>query len=104
MMEGNHMLRIAALAVSVACLTTSAMAQKGDGGTAGGVEQLTSVEVAAGLILREGAHLDAEALEAFLRDRLAAFKVPRHLKGVASLPRTHTGKLRRGVVRDLFSP
>ncbi|HSX98002.1 MAG TPA: hypothetical protein VLG91_11525, partial [Streptomyces sp.] len=37
---------------------------------------------------------------ALARDRLAAFKVPRSVSFVPTLPRTATGKLRRHLVRQ----
>jgi fatty-acyl-CoA synthase len=40
--------------------------------------------------------LDAGELERWARARVAAYKVPRHWRFVASLPRTATGKLARG--------
>jgi fatty-acyl-CoA synthase len=43
---------------------------------------------------------DPAALEAFLRDRLAAFKVPRRWVVVDELPRTASGKVQKHVVRD----
>ncbi|WP_329220386.1 benzoate-CoA ligase family protein [Streptomyces sp. NBC_01485] len=42
----------------------------------------------------------ADDLAALARDRLAAFKVPRSVSFVPSLPRTSTGKLRRHLVRQ----
>ncbi|WP_327317387.1 benzoate-CoA ligase family protein [Streptomyces sp. NBC_01235] len=42
----------------------------------------------------------ADDLVALARDRLAAFKVPRSVSLVSSLPRTSTGKLRRHLVRQ----
>jgi len=48
----------------------------------------------------EAATPDAAALEAFLRERLAAFKVPRRFVFVDELPRTASGKVQKHVVRD----
>lgn len=39
--------------------------------------------------------LDADELRAWARERLAGFKVPRHFRAVAELPRTATGKVVR---------
>jgi len=39
-------------------------------------------------------------LLAFCRDRLADFKVPRHLHIVESIPRTPTGKVQRRFVAE----
>jgi fatty-acyl-CoA synthase len=43
---------------------------------------------------------DPAALEAFLRDRLAAFKVPRRWVLVDELPRTASGKVQKHVLRE----
>ncbi|MGH3712504.1 MAG: benzoate-CoA ligase family protein [Micromonosporaceae bacterium] len=48
-----------------------------------------------------GASVDADALIAYCRERLAAFKRPRHVLVVDDIPKTATGKLRRFAVRDL---
>jgi len=42
-----------------------------------------------------GAALDAEALRAWGRERLAAFKLPREFVALAELPRTETGKVQK---------
>jgi acyl-CoA synthetase (AMP-forming)/AMP-acid ligase II len=50
--------------------------------------------VAAALVLREGAVLDAPQLQAFLGDHLAAFKIPQHIWVRAEqLPRIASGKI-----------
>ena len=52
--------------------------------------------------LRPGATLAKDELEAFLRGRLAGFKVPRYLARVEDLPRSATsGKVARRRVREL---
>ena len=51
--------------------------------------------VEAALVLRPGSDLDQAALQRWCRDRLAAYKIPRTIVRVASLPRTASGKLRR---------
>ena len=43
---------------------------------------------------------DPAELEAFLRERLAAFKVPRRWEFVDDLPRTASGKVQKHVVRE----
>ena len=52
-------------------------------------------EVAAAVVLKEGAAADAQALRAFLSDRLAAFKVPRQVLILDEIPKGATGKLQR---------
>jgi acyl-CoA synthetase (AMP-forming)/AMP-acid ligase II len=47
------------------------------------------------VVLAPGAALDAEALRAWGRERLASFKVPRSFVAVDSLPRTETGKVQK---------
>ncbi len=56
---------------------------------------------AAGLAERTGA-LRA-VLDPWLRDRLAAYKVPREWRCVDALPRTTMGKVQKLAVRDLFT-
>jgi o-succinylbenzoate---CoA ligase len=55
--------------------------------------------VVAAVVPRNGAPLDAEELRAFCRARLAGFKVPKAIEPVGVLPRTASGKLRRGALR-----
>lgn len=43
----------------------------------------------------------ADALIAFMRERLAAFKVPRDVRMVAELPRTALGKVRHDALREV---
>ena len=50
-------------------------------------------EVAAFVALRPGARAHADDLVVYSRDRLAAFKYPRHVTLVAALPRSATGKV-----------
>jgi fatty-acyl-CoA synthase len=45
---------------------------------------------------------DTEALRARLRERLAAFKVPRYVEFVDELPKTATGKIRKPDIRDHY--
>lgn len=59
-------------------------------------------EVVAAAVVARGA-LDAAELEAHLAARLAGFKRPRRWLLVPALPRTHTGKLRRAALRELFA-
>jgi acyl-CoA synthetase (AMP-forming)/AMP-acid ligase II len=52
-------------------------------------------DVAAAVVLQEGAAADAEALRGFVAERLASFKVPRAVVIVAEIPKGPTGKLQR---------
>ncbi len=56
------------------------------------------------VIRREGADLDAEAVIAFARERLANFKVPREVVFVDSLPRNLSGKVLKNELREGSSP
>ena len=49
------------------------------------------------------APVEAQALERWTRARLAAFKVPRHWRFVAELPRTASGKLARARLAELLA-
>jgi long-chain acyl-CoA synthetase len=49
----------------------------------------------------EGQHIDAKALTAFLKERLADYKVPRRVVELAALPRNATGKVLKTALRDL---
>ncbi|MEV8172237.1 long-chain-fatty-acid--CoA ligase [Microbacterium sp. NPDC077486] len=57
-------------------------------------------EVAAAVVLREGAAKDMEGLRDFCRTRLTAYKVPRRITAVDDLPRSLIGKVLRREVRD----
>ncbi len=52
-------------------------------------------EVAAAVVLREGAEADAADVRAFAAGRLAGFKVPRKVLILDEIPKGPTGKLRR---------
>ena len=52
-------------------------------------------EVAAAVVLREGAEADERELRAFAAERLADFKVPRRIVFLAEIPKGPTGKLQR---------
>ncbi|MCV2354792.1 acyl--CoA ligase [Paucibacter sp. B2R-40] len=52
-------------------------------------------DVAAAVVLREGASLDEATLRAFVATRLADFKVPRRILFLSEIPKGATGKLQR---------
>jgi long-chain acyl-CoA synthetase len=56
-------------------------------------------EIAAFVVLRAGAAADAEALIAWCRERLAAFKYPRRVTLLDTLPRSATGKVLKARLR-----
>lgn len=47
---------------------------------------------------------DIDELRAFIRARLAGFKVPAHWRIVSELPLTHSGKLNRLVLQQNWDP
>ncbi|MFI6657870.1 benzoate-CoA ligase family protein [Streptomyces sp. NPDC050523] len=53
------------------------------------------------VVPRAGREVDAQALVAWCRQGLAAFKRPRAVVGLTELPRTPTGKIRRNVLREM---
>ncbi len=58
--------------------------------------------LAAFAVLKEGASATAEELQAYVRERLARYKIPREIEFVERLPRTSTGKLQRGKLAELY--
>ncbi len=57
--------------------------------------------VTAAVVLRaDAAALDGDALIAFCRDRLAAYKVPKAIEFLATLPRTGSGKISKRALRE----
>ena len=56
-------------------------------------------EVCAWIVLRPGAAATEEDIRAFCRDRIAHFKVPRHVRFRAELPMTVTGKAQKYLMR-----
>ncbi len=47
--------------------------------------------------------IDTEALRAFCRQNLAAYKVPKHIRVIADFPRTAAGKVQKHILRSRFS-
>ncbi|MDP2955512.1 MAG: acyl-CoA synthetase [Longimicrobiales bacterium] len=58
--------------------------------------------VCAVVVARPGAAPGAEELRAFLRERLAPYKVPKEFRVVAELPRNAMGKVTKPAVKELF--
>jgi thioesterase domain-containing protein/acyl carrier protein len=52
-------------------------------------------EVAAAVVMRHGAQATPGDIQAFLRERLAAFKIPRRILVVDAIPKGPTGKVQR---------
>ncbi len=59
-------------------------------------------EIAAAVVLRQGADVAERELRQFAGTRLAPFKIPRRVVVVDRIPRTATGKPRRGVLAEQF--
>ncbi|MDG2527002.1 AMP-binding protein [Stenotrophomonas sp. HITSZ_GD] len=57
-------------------------------------------EVCAWIRRREGAQLEAEAVRAYCRDRIAYYKVPRYVEFVDTFPMTITGKAQKYLMRE----
>ncbi|WP_280172623.1 hypothetical protein [Hyphomicrobium sp. CS1GBMeth3] len=54
--------------------------------------------VGAFIVLQPNTQLDAAAVGAFARERLAAYKCPREIRFVDALPRTVNGKIKRAAL------
>ena len=53
---------------------------------------------------KEGATLDVKAIQSFVRERLADYKVPRHVTVLPALPRNATGKILKTELRKMARP
>ena len=58
-------------------------------------------EVMAWIIPHEGVTLKPEAVQAFCREQIAGFKVPKFVKFVEHFPTTVTGKVQKFVMRQI---
>ncbi len=58
-------------------------------------------ELMAWIQLREGESSTAEAIKEFCQDKIAYYKIPRHIKFVDSFPMTVTGKVRKVKMREI---
>ena len=50
--------------------------------------------------LEDGQQVDADALIDHCRDRIASYKKPKHIRFAADLPRTTSGKVMKGILRE----
>jgi fatty-acyl-CoA synthase len=57
-------------------------------------------EVAAALRVRPGATIDADEVQAFCRERIARFKVPKFIRIVEAFPLTASGKVQKFRLRE----
>lgn len=62
-----------------------------------------SEAITAFVVLDEGSDMDGEAVRAALRSHLDAYKIPKSVVVVESLPRTSTGKIQKNVIRDRYT-
>ncbi|RME84813.1 MAG: long-chain fatty acid--CoA ligase [Caldilineae bacterium] len=70
-------------------------------GVAGVPDERTTEAVKAWVVLREGATLTKEELRAYCKERLAAYKVPKHVEFRSELPKSAVGKvLRRELTKE----
>jgi fatty-acyl-CoA synthase len=60
-------------------------------------------QVCAWIKPRDGATLTAEAVQAFCRDKITHFKVPRYIRFVEDFPMTVTGKIQKYLMREQMS-
>ena len=63
-------------------------------------DDLLGEEVAAAVALRPGSTATLEEVQQFVKDRIAAYKYPRHIWQVNELPKGPTGKILRREVRS----
>ena len=71
-----------------------------------GVEsKLYGQEVEAAVVLKPeyATRVNESLLKEFLKDKLAAFKIPRKIHITDALPKTATGKIQRRIVADAFT-
>ncbi len=59
-------------------------------------------ELCAWIVLKPGAKLESEAIRAFCRGQIAAYKIPRYYKFVDAFPMTVTGKVQKFAMREVM--
>lgn len=73
-----------------------------DAAVVGLADERWGQRVAAAIVARAAPELDEDELLAFCRNRLAAYKVPAHLRVVDELPHNAAGKLLRRALREAW--
>ncbi|WP_306790878.1 AMP-binding enzyme [Escherichia coli] len=53
--------------------------------------------------MRPGVRVEIETLRGYARERLAAYKVPKHITLVEDFPRTAAGKVQKHVLRAIVA-
>ncbi|MAT70443.1 MAG: long-chain fatty acid--CoA ligase [Planctomycetaceae bacterium] len=91
--------KLSALEIETALLEHPAIAQCA---VVGLPDDTWGETVAAAVVLRDSAALDAETLTAWCREQMSSYKVPQRLLFVDSLPRNAMGKVTKPAVRELF--
>ncbi|GMF04525.1 unnamed protein product [[Candida] boidinii] len=59
--------------------------------------------VNAAIVLKPGSSLTEEEITNFLKDKIAAFKIPAKFFFVDKLPKTATGKIQRRIIAQVFA-
>ncbi|WP_317932344.1 long-chain-fatty-acid--CoA ligase [Halioxenophilus sp. WMMB6] len=54
------------------------------------------------VVLRENHTLDVAALQAFLRQRIAGYKIPKSIEAIDTIPRTASGKVMKHILREPY--
>ncbi len=52
------------------------------------------------MVLKEGEECHSRDLLRFMKEKLASYKLPRHIEFVQSLPKNSTGKILKRLLRD----
>lgn len=63
-------------------------------------DKLRGEYVKAFVVLKEGEECHSKELLRFMRERLAAYKLPRHIEFVDSLPKNSTGKIMKRILKE----
>ncbi len=62
-------------------------------------------EVAAVVVLREGAQIDSDSIQTYVRERVAPYKYPRIIRIVDELlPKSGSGKILKREVKEIYAP
>jgi long-chain acyl-CoA synthetase len=63
-------------------------------------DRLRGEYVKAFVVLKEGEECHSKELLRFMRERLAAYKLPRHIEFVENLPKNSTGKIMKRILKE----
>jgi long-chain acyl-CoA synthetase len=63
-------------------------------------DKLRGEYVKAFIVLKEGEECHSKELLRFMREKLAAYKLPRHIEFVESLPKNSTGKIMKRILKE----